>query len=179
MSVLSRNCNFADTLSKLVYSLTYQYMMKKLFLFAALLFAALAATAAKPSMLKVNLVAGDPVTFLFDTKPEISFLGNQLRVTSLEHLAPVTFDFDNIQFLDFPEYDSVGEIPSSEITVATTPQAIVIGNLPEGSVVDVFSINGTNVFHSEASESCSIDRSRLGKGIFIVKINRTSFKISI
>lgn len=67
----------------------------------------------------------------------------------------------------------------STIVVASTPGHIVFGNLPHDSRVSVVTLDGRTIVSTTASDTFTLDRSSLTHGIYIVKINNFTTKISL
>ena len=63
------------------------------------------------------------------------------------------------------------------MTVRVTESALVIENAEEGSNLTIFSIDGKLLLNATIADTFSIDRSRFQKGVYIVKINKTTFKL--
>ena len=90
---------------------------------------------------------------------------------------PVTFDFEAIEFIDFVKYGSVNEIAGTPVSMRVTHDAIVIENAGEGSMLSIYTLDGRCVVNTTIPDSYSVERSLLAKGAYIIKINKTTFKI--
>lgn len=133
----------------------------------------------EPTALRVVPTTGEPLVISFDSKPELVFTPGGVRVVSEDPESPVSFEFEGIEFVDFTSESGVGQVAASEISIAVTPGTIEISNLPQESVVDLYALDGRHVFHAKVSETCSIDRSKIARGIYVLSINKNVFKISI
>ena len=89
----------------------------------------------------------------------------------------MTFDFDDIQFIDFVKYDAVDDVVAPAVTLRVTQDALLISNAEAGSVLSIYSLDGRCVLNTTIPESFSVSRSELNKGVYIVTINKTAFKI--
>ncbi|MGM9841365.1 MAG: T9SS type A sorting domain-containing protein [Candidatus Limisoma sp.] len=155
--------------------------MKRLIIIAIATVAALlfgVARAAEPNALQVTLKSGEPAIFLFEDSPEISFQAESLQITTLGN-EPTTYEIDAVESIDFVDYGGTTSLNRSTILVATTPGQIVFRNLPAGSRVCVVALDGRTIVDTTASDSFSLDRSSLSHGVYIVKINDFTTKISI
>ncbi len=153
--------------------------MKKLFLTLALLGSMCGfAAAEEPDAVRIKPVAGDEVVILFTANPEVTYTATGVTVSSTQD--PVSFDFDDIEFIDFVRSSSVQEVAGTSVSMRVTPQALIIENAEPGSSLAVFALDGRSLLNTSIPDtSYSIDRSRLAKGVYIVRINKTTFKISL
>ena len=150
-------------------------LMRKFIFFLTLLGTAFGLSAAEaPDAVRVTPVTGEPVVFMFSANPEITYTatGATISTTSQD---PVTFDFEAIEFIDFVKYGSVNEIAGKSMRV--TNDAIVIENAGEGSMLSIYTLDGRCVVNTTIPDSYSVERSLLAKGAYIIKINKTTFKI--
>lgn len=153
--------------------------MKKLLLLLALLPASVFGFAAGKNALRVQPVVGEAVTFMFDAEPEVNFTSTGVSITATG-AQPVSFAFDDIESLDFPEINAVQQIDSTQgIKVSCIADAIVISNAPEQSTLEVYSIDGRKIISTVFSGDFSISRDSFAKGINIIKVNNSAFKILI
>ena len=127
-------------------------------------------------IVRVTPVTGEPVVFMFSANPEITYTatGATISTTSQD---PVTFDFEAIEFIDFVKYGSVNEIAGTPVSMRVTNDAIVIENAGEGSMLSIYTLDGRCVVNTTIPDSYSVERSLLAKGAYIIKINKTTFKI--
>ena len=153
--------------------------MKKFLMMLGALVVCAASYAVEPTAVRVTTVGGEQMQFLFSDAPEVQFAGDKLQVTSLAAADPVTFDFDQVESIDFPTESAVTTLRKSDVTVRLTQAALEISNLPARSAVDVYSLDGRRVFHSDCEGECSVERRLLQKGLYVVKINKNSFKITL
>lgn len=151
-------------------------LMRKFIFFLTLLGTAFGLSAAEaPDAVRVTPVTGEPVVFMFSANPEITYTatGATISTTSQD---PVTFDFEAIEFIDFVKYGSVNEIAGTPVSMRVTNDAIVIENAGEGSMLSIYTLDGRCVVNT-SPDSYSVERSLLAKGAYIIKINKTTFKI--
>lgn len=153
--------------------------MKKFFLMLTLLGSMCGfASAEEPDAVRIKPVTGDDVVILFTANPEVTYTATGVKVSSTQD--PVSFDFDDIEFIDFVKSTSVQEVAGTPISMRVTPQALIIENVESGSSLAVYALDGRAILNTLIPDtSYSIDRSRLAKGVYIVKINKTTFKISL
>lgn len=150
-------------------------MKKILFTLVALLMAGMA-MAQTPAYVRVNPTEGSPVLFKMSAEPQITMLAEGIQVTATD-ADPVSFMFDGLASIDFPTSSEVEKVAKSDINVASYPDRVVFSNIPEGEMVRIFSINGTQVFAAEAGGEATVMKADYPKGIYVVRIGSTSFKI--
>ena len=151
--------------------------MRKLIFFLTMLGTACGfAAAEEPDAVRVTPVTGEPVVFLFSANPEISYTATGATISSTNQ-NPVTFNFDNIEFIDFVKYGSVSEIAGTPMSMRVTQDAIVIENAGEGSLLSIYTLSGQCVVNTTIPDCYRVERSLLAKGAYIIKINKTTFKI--
>lgn len=152
--------------------------MKKLMFLLTLLAAGASAGAVEPTALRITTSAGS-TDFLFDDKPEVAFTANGVQVSTLIQDEPVSFDFDQVESMTFVELDAVSNVEQLPVSVRVTTAALIIDRLQADSRVAVFALDGRKITEFTASDHCEISRMLLQKGIYILKINKSAFKISL
>lgn len=153
-------------------------LMRKFIFFLTLLGTALGLSAAEvPDAVRVTPVTGESIVFMFSANPEITYTATGATISTTNQ-DPVTFDFEAIEFIDFVKYGSVNEIAGTPVSMrVTTHDAIVIENAGEGSMLSIYTLDGRCVVNTTIPDSYSVERSLLAKGAYIIKINKTTFKI--
>lgn len=130
--------------------------------------------------LQIELLSDEPVTFLFESQPEVSFAGDKLMVKSNDSSEPVQFEIDNVASIKFTKTSGIDDIASAAgITVSNTFDSIIFGNLPDDSQVIVYSLDGRAIVNLRASGEYIFSKNSVNHGIYIVKINSFTTKISI
>lgn len=131
--------------------------------------------------LRVTPVSGEPVVFLFDDRPEVSFIAGKLQVKTAMNNTPVVFELDDIDSIDFSGETSISDIEASaEIAVTIDSRGVHFLNVPAGATASVFTLNGITVISTTVGASTfDIDRSQLAAGVYIVKINNFVTKIAL
>lgn len=135
---------------------------------------------ASAASMKVRVVpkTGDPMLFSFEQRPEVAFLNGHVTITVTGE-EPLVFDFEDIDHIKTQVTAAVNEVEKSDITVSSYPESIVFGNVPEGSLVEVYAISGQRILLDRAEGEFVLSRSGLSHGIYIVRINNTSFKVAL
>lgn len=128
--------------------------------------------------LRITPVDGNPVVISFDYSPEVTFTGTGLKVTA-NSIDPVAFDFDQIESMDFTDASSVKAVGTTDIMLCVTSHSVEISNAGEESHVSFYGIDGREIFSTNFENAISVERSRLPKGVSIIRINNTSFKITL
>lgn len=150
--------------------------MKKIFLAIAALIFGLTAMAA-PSHVRVNLASGDNIVLSFDSKPEIAILADGIKVTSTETDA-VTYEFDDVDYIDFADLSAIEKVNDNPIRIVNLPQSIEFSNVPDGSVVKLFSLDGKLLYTGQASGTAVIAKGDYPRGVYVVVVGASSFKVS-
>ena len=151
-------------------------MRKITFLLAILVSICGFAAEVEPDAVRVTPTNGDPVVFLFTSNPEVTYTDTGATIAT-KGQDPVTFDFDDIQFIDFVKNDAVDDVVAPAVTLRVTQDALLISNAEAGSVLSIYSLDGRCVLNTTIPESFSVSRSELNKGVYIVTINKTAFNI--
>lgn len=134
------------------------------------------AAAEEPDAVRVKPTTGDPVVFVFSANPEITYTATGATISATGQ-DPVTFDFDDIEFIDFVKYGSVKEVAGTQVSLRVAQDAILIEGAESGSLLSIFTLDGRCVLNTTIPESYSVSRSLLNKGAYIIRINKTTFKI--
>lgn len=143
--------------------------MKKLLLLTAFLAVALFSGAA--AGLRVKPLAGDAVTFHFDSKPEITFLGGKLQVKTTGSPA-VTFELDDIDSIDFADAAGIDRVAAGDLTMSADAAGVHFTNIADGAMVSVYSLSGQAVVAPVVCDGGEFHllRADVGQGVYIVKI---------
>lgn len=152
--------------------------MKKLLLCAGMLLAGYAAYAL--DALVVTPTSGEPVTFIFDDKPEVSFLAGKLQIVTAKDDTPVTFDIDDIAAISFDTTSGTDQLPAaSTICCRSNASEITFYNIPAGTPAAVYTATGMQVLATVAHDTLTLDRSAFASGVYIVKIGTFTAKIAL
>lgn len=155
--------------------------MRKLLLTTALLIAGISAQAAEG--ITVYPALGEPVNFLFENEPEISFLADKLVVRTAQSKTPVEFEIDNISEITLGELSGIDAEAAAElkgITATAEAGAVTFSNIPKGTAVTVYTLDGRKALTVMTTDgTCRIDRSKPGTGIYIVRIGAFSTKVAL
>lgn len=144
--------------------------MRKLFTLVALLIGGIMAYAT-PDALQIELNTGEPVVFHLSHSPEVSFVGDIVKIKSSQPDSNVEFEIDDVKAINFIQNSSAEEIDVSAIIVRSTPTELVISKLPEKSVVGIYSIDGRCVASSVVTGEYTVDKSSLPHGVYVVRAN--------
>lgn len=154
--------------------------MKKLLFTLVAMAMSLIAMAQTPGYLRVNTNTGDALVVSFDQQPEISFLADGIKVTANGMEEPVTFIFDDVDSIDFTSESSVNEVEldGDVIRLAAYPDRIVFLNVLEGSPLKVYSVSGQLLRSFDASGEATLYKSDFNRGVYVVTVGASSFKLS-
>lgn len=154
--------------------------MRKIVLLLALLMVTTTSAIAQIS-LRVNHVNGSETVFVLDKQPEVALMAGKLHITTAQD-EPVDFEIDDVESIDFlgkSGVDSAKDDVVAGISVSVSGSIVTFGNIPAGSMVEVFNTAGSLVAAAKASDTYTISRSELASGVYIVKINNFVTKVSL
>lgn len=151
--------------------------MKRIILALAAVFVSLAAMAAEPTHVSVNLKSGESYRVSFDDQPEIAMTDNGISVSSTGANA-VIFEFDEVESVNFTNSSAVETVAENTVGINVTPNSIDFYNVPDGSTLRLFNLGGQLVYSSPASGSASIVKSDYPRGVYVAVIGNKSFKVS-
>lgn len=134
--------------------------------------------AAEKDALRVVLKTGSPMLFKFESKPEVIFTPEGFGVFCPNEEG-VVFQFDEVDYLDFAETVGIAQLPVSELLFRVGQTSITVENAGPESRLDVWTLDGKSVLSATFNDTYTIERPRLGKGVFIFKINNSTFKASL
>ena len=144
--------------------------MRKLLLLLVLTVALAVSAAETPTAVRVQPTSGEAVTFLFDTNPELQLHANRFTVTSTAHPAGITFEFDNVESIDFVAAPtSIGNVEEPGITMAMDNGTLNFSNVPDNAPVSVYTTDGRMVVNTTASGTFSLDLNSMAAGIYIIR----------
>lgn len=153
--------------------------MKKFLLTLCSVFMAAAAWAQAPTHLRVNHVSGETVIVSFESAPEVTILGDGIKITSVDQ-EPVTFEFDEISHLDFPVMSKLDELPADAVQITATPQGFIFTNVPQDTPLFVVNLAGQLVHRTVITDGTyTLPRNAFATGVYVVKLGNSSFKISL
>ena len=150
--------------------------MKRILFAITALILGLSAMAA-PDRVRVNLTSGETLEISFTDQPEITFLADGIKVTSTSS-EPVTYEFDEVEYIDFAETSDVEKVETSAILIANYPSSIEFSNVPEGSGVKLFSLDGRLLYSAKATGTAVIEKNRYPHGVYVIVVGNSSFKVS-
>lgn len=152
--------------------------MKKLLIIAISLIAGIScAFGIEANGLEVALSSGETATVLFDARPELSFVGSRLVIT-LPDREGLSYELDDVESIVFKTVAGIDDICANTITMEADSQGITFGHLAEGSQVAIYDLQGRTVQSTTATERYTIARGTLPRGVYIVKINNFTTKLS-
>lgn len=151
--------------------------MRKFLLLLTML-GSLCCFAAEKDALRVVLKTGSPMLFKFESKPEVTFTPEGFDVVCPNEEG-VVFQFDEVDYLDFAETVGIVQLPVSELLFWVGQTSITVENAGSESRLDVWTLDGKSVLSATFNDTYTIERPRLGKGVFIFKINNSTFKASL
>lgn len=154
--------------------------MKKFILSIVSLFLLGAATALASNVLVIHLTDGTTYSYiLIDEEPVISFQGEQIVVTASSR----TLQF-NMQAVTYFNYETTD---ATDIDEGISPNGmqmngdrLVFNGLPAGCPIYIYGVGGQLYLKMEADAdgNAIVDLSSLNTGVYIVKANEISTKIT-
>lgn len=164
--------------------------MKKLVLPLLALVVTFAANAALTA-LHIHTASQGVITVLLDNEPTLTFNDDRsvtIATTGDETQPPVQLDFDDIESCEYGDandytpgsINSIADETVPSITVSLDAAGVTFANLPGNATVEIYGINGMLVHtNTPGTDTYSIDRSSLQRGIYIVRIGRFVTKLSL
>ena len=145
--------------------------MKSLLLFLWMLFPQ--GLLAQVNAVVVNMTDGTKTVFMLADAPVITYSGNNLvlKTATKEASVPVA----SITSVTLEDRSSATKIES-----AFTADGVLFRQLPAGSEIRVFTVDGKAVCTQKADSdgSVGLDLSRLPKGMLIIKTPETTIKVN-
>lgn len=116
-----------------------------------------------------------------ETKPEVTFEGNSLKVTCAKTSASATFALADVLRFTYVKSDGSGidELTDDPADISFDKGTLVISQLKAGATVDVYNTDGRLVQQLKARRSGSyrLSLSQLPTGVYVVKAGDTTYKI--
>lgn len=165
--------------------------MKKL-IFAALMLLSAFTMSAALTALHIHTASRGVVTLLLEDEPELTFNEDRsitVEVTSpsAEPTEPINLSFDDVEgctYGDANDYVEDGVSSAvvdndNEIVIHFDGNLVIFDGVPQSLTAEVYSLNGTKVANVPAMDgTVSLDRSTLGRGVYIVRIGTFVTKLS-
>ena len=155
-------------------------IMKKIFSSLALL-AAVASGSAAPGYhsLTVNLNNGSTVEVNLAAEMKASFTKENFVISGGEN--DIKVPRTDIASFTFNEaaFDGIEAVGADTAAPVIDGDNMMFGNLPEGSVVAVYAVNGVLLSQATVSGSYVLSLSTLPAGTVIVNVNGISYKIAL
>lgn len=153
--------------------------MKKVLLIIFIV-SSLVTQARESTSLLVYCKDGSFVTYVLSEEPKVSMLADSLLITTdgVSVSYPLSemwkFSFDKSD-----ELDCVNDVLVDELCYSYSSESIVFSGLPERSYVRVYAIDG-RLLHSSRidTESYRYSLSSLSSGVYVIEVNKKTFKIS-
>lgn len=117
--------------------------------------------------------------YMLAEKPEVSFVGNNMRITSTK--ADVTYDLTEVIRFTYEtrSITGVSELRDELAEINYKDGELVISGIKVGSSVNIYSLDGKLVKQLTAQRTGSyrISLASLSKGVYIVKSDNVTYKI--
>lgn len=150
--------------------------MKQLLILAALLCQSVAMWAGMS--LRVTPKTGDPVSFLFEQQPEVSFLAGSLRIQTAGNGQPVVFELNEIDHISFGDSSSASLPEEAGIRFFADSEGVHFLNIPLGLHAGIYDASGRALLSRTTTDpELHISRSSYPSGVYIVKIGSFNTKI--
>lgn len=157
--------------------------MKKLTTLIVL--AALAAATARAQgettdALVIQMTTGETATFVLDERPKITFTPGNLVITSATYTTEYPLaDLQHYTFKQVLASNIAQPETGGQPTIEQADGQIILGNLPSGTTVTVYSIGGMAISTLTATDDgrATISSAALAPGVYIIKYGDKSLKI--
>ena len=154
--------------------------MKKFILSLVSLFLLGAATAMASNVLVIHLTSGETYSYiLLDEAPVISFQGDQIVVTASSRT--LQFSMQAVTYFNYENSDATGiEEEISPNGMEMNGDRLVFNGLPAGCPIYIYGVGGQLYLKMEADAdgNAIVDLTSLSTGVYIVKANEISTKIT-
>ena len=118
-------------------------------------------------------------TYMLSERPEVTFVGNSLRITSA--YANVTYNLLDVQRFTFEtrSVTGVSELRDEQAAIDYDDGQLIVSGIKQGASVGIYSMDGKMVKQLQASHSGTfrISLSSLPQGMYIVKADNVTYKI--
>lgn len=152
--------------------------MRRTRLFISLLFMLFAFGAGAQNSLVIYLNDGSSAVFPLAELPEITFAGEDFKVTS--PTATIELPRADVKTFKFEERDAtaIDEVADDEAaSIATDGNSVTITGIADDCLVRIFNINGQVMLTATASNGCcSLSLEELANGLYIINYNNTTIK---
>ena len=122
--------------------------------------------------------------FVLADKPKVTFEGTSLKVTC-ENNASASYTFNLSDVVRFAAYDAksatgIDEIQEEPAAISQEGDVLVISQVKAGATVSVFALDGKLVrqLKPQRSGTYRLNLSELPSGLYIVKADNTTYKIT-
>lgn len=122
---------------------------------------------------------GSKVSFLFDSKPEMTFSGADVVLAAAgEEVQYAMADVKQVYFA-YQNPTSVGKVEGRNVAFRISGDALVADGLEAGTAVSVYSASGSLVAGAKADAAghAEVSLASAQKGVYLVKAGKVSYKI--
>lgn len=126
----------------------------------------------------VETKGGNQVTFLFDTKPEMTFAGENVEIKSTtETVAYPMSDVVQVRFEYIPT--GIGKVENGDLSFRFNGGTLEAEGLAPMSMVAVYSVDGAECLRGKADAGgrAELAIGGLKAGVYVVKAGNVSYKI--
>lgn len=152
--------------------------MRKLLLSLAVAGAGLCSWAADFNCLRVHLQDGSNVDILLRKELKVSFSDEMLMARGGD--ADVEVLSENILRFEHVHLDTGGvDGTVADNAMSREGNTLIFSGLPDSCEIAIFDMEGRCVGARKASGNASVDLSGLGVGVYIVNVNKKSYKVTV
>lgn len=152
--------------------------MQKFLLFAIMALVALTALAARYNVVSVNLTDGSHVDIVLTDGLQLNFSETHLVATG----GTAEVSVEKSRIADFTHRLDESALDATKVTGEGFSYAdgyLHFTSLPAGSTISIYTTGGALLCSEVASGSHSIPVSTLSAGVYVVRVNNVSYKISV
>ena len=143
-------------------------------LIAASAFGALAMNA--QTHLAVQLKSGATQKFDISSINKMLVSSQSLAVYTSDVNSFTTSDIQSLKFVQVST--GISAVNGNELTVNRQGDQLTIAGIKSDDKISVYSVNGQEVGHLQATEEGTLNLSGLSRGVYIMKVNNKTIKIS-
>lgn len=134
------------------------------------------------SMMKLSMKDGTNINIELDKSPEVMLDEETLVIKWVDSASPKSVSIDDVVDIRFTNISGIEAISSEnapDISFKVSGKTLRITNIPAESQLMVVSIAGITVLTRKVSDMTEINLNDFSSGIYVIRINDKSLKITL
>lgn len=149
--------------------------IKQIVLVAVLLLIPISVAANSYNQIILTYNDGDIATVNIEADTRMTFDAENILLSS--DVADLSFPISEVEKFTYGFSAGVETIDSGNVDISFSGNVLSLSNIPVGSTVEVYSLNGVVAKSLRCSGSAEIDLAPLSSGIYLLLINNMTMKI--